>query len=45
MKKLLVFLTVMLLCLAFLASCDSLPPEMQEKIDPILDKIGLSGVA
>lgn len=43
MKKLLVFLTVMLLCLAFLASCDSLPPEMQEKIDPILDKIGLSG--
>ena len=43
MKKLLVLLTVMVLCLAFLASCDSLPPEMQDTLAPVLDKIGLGG--
>ena len=41
MKKLLVLLMVVMVFCSFLASCDSLPPEMMDKLGPVLEKIGV----
>ena len=42
MKRLLVLLMVMLCCLAFFASCDMLPDEVMDKLNPVLEKVGLA---
>ena len=41
MKRLLVLLLVIVMCLACFASCDKLPDSVKDKLDPILDKIGI----
>ena len=41
MKRLLVLLLVIVICLACFASCDKLPDSVKDKLDPVLDKIGL----
>lgn len=43
MKRLIALLVVLVLTCAFFASCEYLPESVQDKLAPVLDKIGLGG--